>query len=1016
MGIYDDYAALVAQHKPTYGEMMLVMIEVGSFLEWYNCDQNKGADVRRVCDLLNVQATRKDKSVPQVSRKNPMLGGIPRHALPKYLPLLLEADYTVVLATQVTTDPITRRVTEIISRTTVAPGAATTRGGLLLPDAANNLMAVYVECIGRGKHASRMVVAGWATVDLTTGRTAAGECGASTAEDPRLPWDELHRAATVAEPREVVVVGDAGAKSELCTHLGFPESRVRSASPELTLVGKASYQDAVLRKVFPNTGFLTPAEYLDLERKPHALAALVAALQFAYEHNETIVARVMRPSREDAADGGMMSYNSLQQLDVLSSPSSSTSPAFSTSASSASSSAPSLLSVLNCCKTAPGRRAFRRRLLDPVTCPAALRARYDAIDAALKDDRHAIVRARLADVCDLERAFRRTALGLLSPSDVPSLLASLAASAAAMEALGRPPEAYLRILAVAQAALDQEACARFTLDDIRGSVFLAGVHPDIDGMQRDLAHTRSAYHDAAKRINAAAGAEHVRVDESDAEGVLLTITAKRWRALQDRFPDFSLCPASLRLSHADLGAERNRRVVELRRSLTATVRERYVFFLKEALFHPDDMADAVGALEDADVTCACAHNAMLMRHVRPSLSAAAPDGGSFLRAAGLRHALAERLNTSVVYVPNDVAIGSPTVGVLLYGVNAAGKSSTMKAVGVCVLMAQAGMFVACDACELSPFRRVMTRIGLRDDLLRGHSTFVVEMLELRNILRRAGPNTLVIGDELCAGTEAASALSIVGAGVQRLTGRGVRFMFATHLHELVELPGVRALLDEERVAALHVSVRCEPSNGKLVFDRKLLPGRGMPTYGLEVCRSLDMDAEFLKAANDIRRHVLGVPAHIVRPRASRYNAAVFVDVCGMCGKPADHTHHVRFQSEADARGYVGHFHKDAAHNLVPLCEPCHERVHRGELEIAGYRTTSEGRQLDSGEGRQLDSGEGRQLDSGEGRQLDSGEGPGDVGICMQRLSLAAGPFDRFRFSHKPVAAAGGGGGTFLKNS
>lgn len=147
----------------------------------------------------------------------------------------------------------------------------------------------------------------------------------------------------------------------------------------------------------------------------------------------------------------------------------------------------------------------------------------------------------------------------------------------------------------------------------------------------------------------------------------------------------------------------------------------------------------------------------------------------------------EHLNDGIPYVPNDVALSCPSSGphgMLLYGVNAVGKSSLGKAVGVSVVMAQAGMFVPCAALDLGPFEQLWTRIGMRDDMGRGRSTFVVEMLELRNVLRSADARTLVIGDELCAGTEAASALSIVGAGIATLCERGSAFVFATHLHQV----------------------------------------------------------------------------------------------------------------------------------------------------------------------------------------------------------------------------------------
>jgi DNA mismatch repair protein MutS len=256
------------------------------------------------------------------------------------------------------------------------------------------------------------------------------------------------------------------------------------------------------------------------------------------------------------------------------------------------------------------------------------------------------------------------------------------------------------------------------------------------------------------------------------------------------------------------------------------------------------------------------------------------------------------------------------------------------------------MFVPCDTFELRPYRTLFTRVGLRDDLSRGHSTFMVEMLELRNIMRRCDARSLVIGDELCAGTEAASALAIVGAAVVHLHARGASFLLATHLHELPDLPQVRALAPPVRVC--HLRVRCadgEREGGLLVYDRVLSEGRGPSLYGLEVCRALDMDAGFLRAANAIRRDLLAVEPELVSGRRSRYNARLLVDRCAGCGGRADQTHHLRHQAEADADGFVGHFHKDRLFNLAPLCERCHEAVHRGELELGGYAWTSEGARL-----------------------------------------------------------------------
>jgi DNA mismatch repair protein MutS len=272
----------------------------------------------------------------------------------------------------------------------------------------------------------------------------------------------------------------------------------------------------------------------------------------------------------------------------------------------------------------------------------------------------------------------------------------------------------------------------------------------------------------------------------------------------------------------------------------------------------------------------------------------------------------------------------------------------MKAVGIAVLLAQAGMFVPCAELELAPFGRVLTRIGMHDDLFRGRSTFMCEMLELRDILACASPRSLVLGDELCAGTEPQSALAIVGAAVVHLRAAGAAFLLATHLHGLPDVPEVAAL---DGVEAMHLRAAFDAATGTLVLDRRLAPGRGLATYGLEVLRGLDMPREFMRCADKIRRTAAGVPESLVRRRQSRHNADVLLDRCGVCGAPATQTHHIVPQSAADAGGFVpatkGHaFHKNRAFNLVALCDACHEDVHHGDLRVTGFVQTVEGVRLE----------------------------------------------------------------------
>jgi DNA mismatch repair protein MutS len=259
-------------------------------------------------------------------------------------------------------------------------------------------------------------------------------------------------------------------------------------------------------------------------------------------------------------------------------------------------------------------------------------------------------------------------------------------------------------------------------------------------------------------------------------------------------------------------------------------------------------------------------------------------------------------------------------------------------------MAQMGMPVPASAMTLGPYTHLYTRILGNDNLWAGMSSFVVEMTEFRSILRAAGPRMLVLGDELCSGTETISATAIVAAGIQTLQERGAHFLFATHLHELVDIPEIKTLA--LGVRPYHLTVVADP-RGFLVYDRQLREGSGSPIYGLEVCRGLDMDPVFMERAVALRKRLDGSFVAAL-DKASRYNAAISVQACHVCGSNSNlEVHHILQQAEADAKGNVRTgLHKNSVGNLAVLCELCHDKHHRGDIAVRGWVQTSHGRMLD----------------------------------------------------------------------
>lgn len=252
-------------------------------------------------------------------------------------------------------------------------------------------------------------------------------------------------------------------------------------------------------------------------------------------------------------------------------------------------------------------------------------------------------------------------------------------------------------------------------------------------------------------------------------------------------------------------------------------------------------------------------------------------------------------------------------------------STLMKSAGVAVVMAQAGMFVPAGSMEWTPVRSLFTKIGSRDNIWKGHSTFITEMSELKHILERSDASSLILCDELTSGTETFSATGIVASTLERLMDQQSRFIMTTHLHTLKMFSG---LIEDPRLRVMHLGMEFHPEQKRLVFDRVLRAGFGKSIYGLEIAEYLGFPQEFVRKAYAYRARLDTENAAVVPIKRSRYNRKKWIDKCSRCGTNRElHTHHILPQASASVDGYIGFYPKDAAHNLVTLCRACHEKEH-----------------------------------------------------------------------------------------
>ena len=890
--VLSDYLKLHNEYAAKYGDRVAVLFQVGHFYESYGIDngQEKLGNAVELSRILNIVLTRKNKKIVDNGRDNPLMLGFPCLALSKYVPVLLAEDYTVVVADQVKAGAAFRRkVTDVISPSTHIDSAADD----------NYLVLIHMD---QHKHV------GMSAISVLTGRSVVHEC-CHDPDDPDLSADEAIAFVKQHRPREVVLSGDV-TPSQLELD-GVPSQR-RTAGRHTV-----AYQNAVLGCAFDNGTMLSNIEYLDLERSPYALAGYVQLIEFVHEHNPMLLRRMSRPETYERRERLALSTSTLDQMNVTGK------------------SKHTLFNVVNRCITKSGKRLLLKRLTSPSADARELDEMYDQIHEfgvvfGDVDD----VEKILKRVDDIERLHRRMTVGVMTPPELSGFVASHRAILELDDLVRAGQTRHLprvnkrreldAFLDTFEYAFDADSLSSCDADTV---AFKPGVFPELDELRAEM----DGHLGVVKRLLdqvSAYGIDGARIEELPGTGRCVVVSSMRSKKIpedsgltvrQNKYTARVTSPA-VETANAELQS-----VVE---KLKGRTKKRYSRTLEYLSRSGCALRDAARFVSEVDVTVSNFRTSKLYNYCRPVVST---DGHGFVDAEGLRHPVVERIDDGNEYVPNDVALDGS--GIVLYSMNSCGKTTLLRALGLSVILAQAGCHVPASSYRIRPFSCMMTRILSRDNIMKGQSSFVAEMSELRAVLKRArGPCALVLADEITHGTEHTSGSAIFVSAVETLAKRRVNFLLTTHLHGAY--PFIRHV---PNVRTCHLSVTFRANGVKsITFERKLMEGPGGSVYGLEVCEYLDMDADFMARAFQIRDKVTPEKdesrSNIIK--VSKYNRNKIIKSCESCGYaprlPTDqplHTHHVKERHLADANGMIDGVHVDSVSNLSVLCERCHRQTH-----------------------------------------------------------------------------------------
>ncbi len=892
--VLSEYLKLYDEYSSKYGNRIAVLMQIGHFFECYGVDNgnDKFGNAVELSRIMNIVLTRKNKKIAENSKDNPLMLGFPCLALTKYVPVLLNEDYTVVVAEQVKAGAAFRRkVTNVISPSTYIDSA----------DDDNYLVLIYAD---KHKHV------GMSAISVLTGRSVVHEC-CSDPDDADVSVDEALAFVKQHRPREVVLCGEV-TQSQL--ELDDVPCQRRE-----TVRHTVAYQNAMLGCAFDNDTMLNNIEYLDLERSPHALVSYVLLIEFVYEHNPMLLRRMSKPETFARIERLALSTSTLDQMNVTGK------------------CKHTLFNVINRCLTKAGKRLLLKRLTSPSADIGELQKLYDQVDEfgvvfGDVDD----VEKVLKKVDDVERLQRRMTVGIMTPPELLGFVDSHKAILELDDLMRMAQTLHLprmtdrntveQFVAAFEYAFDQESLQSCDAESV---VFNKGVFPELDELRSEINVHLEAVHELLRQVSAY-GIDGARMEDVPGVGRCVIVSSMRSQKIP---PD-----SGLNVHHNKYCARvtspevetANRELQKVSEELKEKTKKRYMRTLEYLASSGTALRHASSFVSEIDVTVCNFRTSRLYNYCRPDVLD--NESHSSVDAKGLRHAVVERIDDGNEYVPNDVALDSS--GIVLYSMNSCGKTTLLRALGLSVILAQAGCFVPASSYKIRPFSNMMTRILSRDNIMKGQSSFVAEMSELRAILKRAkGPSSLVLADEITHGTEHTSGSAIFVSSVETLAKRRVNFLFTTHLHGAY--PFIRQI---PNVRTCHLSVTFSANGVKsITFVRKLRDGPGGSVYGLEVCEYLDMDADFLARAFQIRDKVTPEKEETRSTiiKVSKYNRNKIMKSCESCGyapriqtdQPL-HTHHIKEQHLADENGMIDGVHMDSVSNLAVLCERCHMNAHK----------------------------------------------------------------------------------------
>jgi len=997
----DEYFRFYNQSVQEYGERTCVFYACGSFYEVYRVENKNEVigNANSIAEIIRCDFSNKNKSKRSINgstREFPDFCGFGIAYLPKYLPPLLENNYTVVIVDQL--ESSSDRRGKLVKRGIVAVHSPTLKSCDLETylDTESNLINIFLQITPQYANLDPTLIYSTICVNNTTNKIEITESSCNfKLKEFRLCLEDIAKIISRYYCREIQIYliqeSDTNYFSKTIqkffdeyandyTNIVCKFHDIDTLDTRYLEYNKRHIQNQYFKSVYKHVdfGLIQPLEYLNLSDKELSVINFMYTLDFMAKHDSKYITNLSIPEIINQYSDLVLELNTLTQLNIL--PNHNITHKLS-----------SVFDVVNHTTTAIGRRHLKSLLSKPFKDQTIIQHRYDLTEE-LKTytDLANNLQSELSKIIDFERLHRKMGLESLHPYEFEKLHNTYRTILNMFTIISKTSQdknvcllfkAEIPRQEILQDFMEyiENYTTTFNLDKMRSinlntnkdeivNFFNRGIVQDLDKVQQDIYNIENGIEELRKSydkyINDNVKTPMVRLGFTDNDGYFFTCTKIRYQRLIKEYQDkhnknkdndqnsvnFTMRATSntCKFSSDDL-VKLSNRLINTRELLVKRVKSHYLLKLQEySNKYNKIFTSLLKFIEIVDISNSNLKCFLKYKYCKPLVE---NSEESFVIAESMRHPIIELINDDTEYIPNNVSLTTDSYGMLVYGLNSSGKSSLLRSLGICVVLAQSGLYVPCKSFQFSPFHTMISQVDLTDNLFANKSSFTSEMCGLKKILQCKSSNTLVLSDELCRGTEVNSSSAIVASTLLELVKSNTKFFFTTHLHDLQK---IKAIKNEPKINTCHLSV--DTTNDVIIFQRQLKPGSGSDLYGLEVCKSIISDDAFTNNAFQIRNELIsGRPENtILSKKRSNYNKRKILNHCEVCGYkpnvgnvPLD-THHINEQKNCDKLGFVNekHFHKNKLYNLVSLCKGCHLKIDTAELIIRGYKSSTSGVFLD----------------------------------------------------------------------